>query len=63
MRQLLIAFLLIFGLSVNAFANDEAMAVTPPPSKPLIWYKHSLTKCCSWMYATPSKSCLSALPI
>jgi len=35
MRQLLIAFLLIFGLSVNAFANDafandEAMAVTPP---------------------------------
>ena len=24
MRQLLIAFLLIFGLNVHAFANDEA---------------------------------------
>jgi rhodanese-related sulfurtransferase len=36
MRQLLIAFLLILGLSVHAFANDEAMAVTPQKTFDLV---------------------------
>jgi hypothetical protein len=36
MKQLLIAFFMIFGLSVHAFANDKALAVTPQQTVDLV---------------------------
>ncbi|MBQ0762071.1 hypothetical protein [Marinobacter psychrophilus] len=36
MKQLLIAFFMISGLSVHAFANDEALAITPQQTFDLV---------------------------